>query len=229
MPGLVPGIHVLLLVFKDLDGRDKPGLLQRHRSAGISGGRSRDPPRSGCGLDRLAPVRPDQDMQTIGCVATLLDGIEPKIIRRCQITSKRTLHESANSCRPFDPHYCYGVPALWDRLLALPTLRKPRDSDAELKALGDKAKELKTRMVQQIGELVIATGADAFGVEELAGALIMLVETKDAAKREVWTKRGAAFFQSRARRSAKESDRDAGGPQTQPGGAQPASRGSGAA
>ena len=40
-------------------------------------------------------------------------------------------------------------------------MRKPRDYDAELKALEDKAKELKTRKVQQLGELVIATGADA--------------------------------------------------------------------
>jgi hypothetical protein len=37
------------------------------------------------------------------------------------------------------------------------TMRKPRNFDAELKALGDKARELKTRKVQQLGELVIAT------------------------------------------------------------------------
>jgi len=37
-------------------------------------------------------------------------------------------------------------------------MRKPRDYDAELKALEDKARELKTRKVQQLGELVIATG-----------------------------------------------------------------------
>ena len=40
-------------------------------------------------------------------------------------------------------------------------MRKPRDFDAELKALGDKARDLKSRKVQQLGELVIATGADA--------------------------------------------------------------------
>ena len=39
-------------------------------------------------------------------------------------------------------------------------MRKPRDFDAELKALGDKAQNLKSRKVQQLGELVIATGAD---------------------------------------------------------------------
>src|SRR5271169_2999897 len=102
-------------------------------------------------------------------------------------------------------------------------MRKPRDFDGELKALQNKARDLKSRKVQQLGELVIATGADSLSADELAGALIALAETKEAAKREAWAKRGAAFFQSRARRSAPAPDRDAGGAQTQPGGAQPAS------
>lgn len=106
---------------------------------------------------------------------------------------------------------------------------KPRDYDAELKALEDKAKELKTRKVQQLGELVIATGADMLTVEELAGAFIALAETKDPAKREAWAKRDAAFFQGRSRRSAPASDRNAGGAPARPGGAQPASGGAGAA
>ncbi len=72
--------------------------------------------------------------------------------------------------------------------------------DAELKALGDKARGLKSRKVQQLGELVIATGADTLSVDELAGALIVLSETKDAGKREAWSKRGAMFFQERSRR-----------------------------
>ena len=108
-------------------------------------------------------------------------------------------------------------------------MRKTRDYDAELKALEDKARELKTRKVQQLGELVIATGADALTTEELAGALIVLAETTDAGKREAWAKRGAAFFQGRSRRSASAPDRNAGGAQAQPGGAQPASGGAGAA
>ncbi|RWX58325.1 conjugal transfer protein TraD, partial [Mesorhizobium sp. M4B.F.Ca.ET.089.01.1.1] len=45
-------------------------------------------------------------------------------------------------------------------------MRKPRDFDAEMKALEDKARELKTRKVQQLGELVIATGADQLSSEE---------------------------------------------------------------
>ncbi len=108
-------------------------------------------------------------------------------------------------------------------------MRKPRNFDAELKSLEDKTRDLKARKVQQLGELVITTGADALSAEELAGALIVMTETKDAGKREAWAKRGAAFFRGRARRPASASDRDVGGAQPQPDGAQPASRGAGAA
>ena len=102
-------------------------------------------------------------------------------------------------------------------------MRKPRDFDAELKALGDKARGLKSRKVQQLGELVIATGADTLTADELAGALIVLAETKETERREAWAKRGAAFFQSRSRRTASTTDRDMGGAPAQPGGAQPVS------
>lgn len=107
-------------------------------------------------------------------------------------------------------------------------MRKPRDFDAELKALEDKAKELKTRKVLGLGELVIATGADSLSADELAGALIVLAETKDAGKREAWAKRGAAWFLSKSRRSQPANDDDAGGNRTQPSGTQPASGGTGA-
>jgi Conjugal transfer protein TraD len=103
------------------------------------------------------------------------------------------------------------------------TMRKPRDFDAELKALGDKARELKSRKVQQFGELVIATGADGLNANELAGALIVLAETKEPGKREAWARRGAAFFQSRARRNTPATDRNTDGAPAQPGGAQPVS------
>lgn len=107
-------------------------------------------------------------------------------------------------------------------------MRKPRNYDAELKALEDKARELKTRKVQQLGELVIATGADALTAEELAGALIVLTETTDAGKREAWAKRGTAFFQGRSRRTASAPDRDNGGTAAEPGSGQPASGNAGA-
>ena len=109
------------------------------------------------------------------------------------------------------------------------TMRKPRDFDSELKALEDKARELKAKKVQQFGELVIATGADHLSVEELAGALIALTEITDAAKKESWAKRGQAFFRGKSRRSASTSDRDNGSTRTQPGGTQPASGATGAA
>ena len=108
-------------------------------------------------------------------------------------------------------------------------MRKPRDYDAELRALEDKARELKTRKVQQLGELVIATGADALTADELAGALVVLAETTDAGKREAWAKRGAAFFRNKSRRTASAPDRDNGGAPTQPGGAQSPSGATGAA
>jgi DNA-binding protein H-NS len=108
-------------------------------------------------------------------------------------------------------------------------MRKPRDFDGELKALQDKARDLKSRKVLGLGELVIATGADSLSVDELAGALIMLAETKDTTRKEAWARRGAAFFQSRVRRTAPAAERHTRGVRTQPSGAQPSTGGKGAA
>lgn len=73
-------------------------------------------------------------------------------------------------------------------------MRKPRDFDAELKSLEDKAKTLKDRKVRQLGELVIATGADALDIDTLAGGLLDLADAGNAARKEGWRKRGAGFF-----------------------------------
>jgi hypothetical protein len=108
-------------------------------------------------------------------------------------------------------------------------MRKPRDFDAELKALQDKARDLKSRKVLGLGELVIATGADSLSADELAGALIMLAETKDSARKEVWAKCGTAFFQSRSRRNVPTTDRNTDGSPSQSSGAQPATSRKGAA
>ena len=86
-------------------------------------------------------------------------------------------------------------------------MRKPRDIDAELKALAEKAKLLKERRVQQLGELVIATGADSVDAETLAGALLVIAETADAARKESWRKRGAAFFQNKGGKAGKGAQR----------------------
>jgi DNA-binding protein H-NS len=96
-------------------------------------------------------------------------------------------------------------------------MRKPRDYDSELKALDERARELKSRKLHQLGELVIATGADALPANVLAGAFLVAVETKDDATREGWRVRGAAFFQKAKRKQ--------GGAGEQPGSAPPSAIG----
>ena len=81
-------------------------------------------------------------------------------------------------------------------------MRKPRDFDSELKALADKAKQLKERRVRDLGALIIATGADALDVDVLAGALLDAAANTDKATGEGWRKRGTAFFQGKSRDSA---------------------------
>ena len=74
-------------------------------------------------------------------------------------------------------------------------MRKPRDFDAELKTLSDRARQLKEQRLRQLGELVIATSADALPLEQLAGALLAAAEAEDKTTKEGWRQRGAAFFQ----------------------------------
>ena len=89
-------------------------------------------------------------------------------------------------------------------------MRKPRDYDAELQALADKAKALKTRKQTQLGELVIATGADALSIEQLAGALIDAAAA-DTVRKEAWRKSGAVFFRDGGARARKGAGRNADG------------------
>ena len=88
--------------------------------------------------------------------------------------------------------------------------RKPRDYDAELQALTDRAKKLKGQKTIQLGELVQVTGADALPVEALAGVLLAAVEQAkkqpDAVAR--WTERGQALFQQGGKRGKKASAGD---------------------
>lgn len=102
-------------------------------------------------------------------------------------------------------------------------MRKPRDYDSELQALSNKAKQLKDRKLHQLGELVAATGADALSIEQLAGALLSAVESKDAAVKEGWRQRGATFFQ-RASRTGGSPRQNARGAQASDGGTSPAER-----
>ena len=89
--------------------------------------------------------------------------------------------------------------------------RKPRDYDAELQALMDKAKKVKTQKTTQLGELVQITGADTMPMEALAGALLAVVkQVKD--KPEIlarWTEGGKAVFQSGTRRGKAKAAGDA--------------------
>ena len=87
-------------------------------------------------------------------------------------------------------------------------MRKPRDFDAELKALDDKARRLKDRKLVQLGELVIAIGADTLPIEILAGALLEAKATSDARMKEEWKRLGAAFFQRTARNAGRDTDRN---------------------
>jgi hypothetical protein len=170
----------------------------------------------------------------------MIDSHRDRIIYTAKRTSARRI--SAPSLEKFSggitpsqavpptlQHYALGSTIIPPSTLLEDVMRKPRDFDGELKALQDKARDLKSRKVQQLGELVIATGADSLSADELAGALIVLAETKDAAKREAWAKRGAAFFQNRARRTVPPVERHAGGARAQPGGAQPSTGSKGAA
>jgi hypothetical protein len=89
-------------------------------------------------------------------------------------------------------------------------MRKPRDFDTELQALTDKAKALKAKKQSQLGELVMATGADDMSIEQLAGALIE-ASGADAARKEAWRKSGASFFRGNSPRPRKGVGRDASG------------------
>ncbi len=83
--------------------------------------------------------------------------------------------------------------------------RKPRDYDAELQALMDRAKKLKSQKTVQLGELVQVTGADSLPVEALAGALLAAVEQSKKSPEAVqrWVERGQALFQQGGKRGSK--------------------------
>src|SRR3546814_777262 len=100
------------------------------------------------------------------------------------------------------------------------TMRKPRDFDAELQALTDKAKALRNKKQGQLGELVIATGVDALSIEQIAGALLDAVGA-DAARKEAWRKSGAAFFRGDGARARKGPGRNTGSASAHGAGAEP--------
>lgn len=82
--------------------------------------------------------------------------------------------------------------------------RKPRDYDAELQALMERARKLKSQKTTRLGELVQVTGADTLPIEALAGVLLAAVEQAKKQPEAVarWTERGEAFFRDGRGRSA---------------------------
>jgi hypothetical protein len=83
--------------------------------------------------------------------------------------------------------------------------RKPRDFDAELHALMERAKKVKTQKTTQLGELVQIVGADSLPFEALAGALLAALEQSKKQSEAIarWTERGQAFFQQGGKREKK--------------------------
>ena len=73
-------------------------------------------------------------------------------------------------------------------------MRKPKDFDAQLKALAEKAKALKDNKLHRLGELVVATGADAIDMGTLAGGLLAMTATTDSTQRAAWKKAGEEMF-----------------------------------
>jgi len=88
--------------------------------------------------------------------------------------------------------------------------RKPRDFDAELQALMDKAKKVKSQKTIQLGELVQVTGADTLPMEALAGALLAAVEQSKKSPEALarWTERGQTMFQHGGKRGKKAEPSD---------------------
>ena len=84
-------------------------------------------------------------------------------------------------------------------------MRKPRDFDAALKNLTEKTKALKESKRRQLGDLIVATGADALDIETLAGALIATIQSVDAAQKQAWKKAGTEFF--RKAKAARSTDK----------------------
>ena len=100
-------------------------------------------------------------------------------------------------------------------------MREPPNYAEEMKALKEKADELKRESARRLGELVVATGARELPPDVLAGALLDLVGRyrDDPAGLSAFAASGAAFFRGTGsrRRANGRAGADAAGPG--PGGA----------
>ena len=93
--------------------------------------------------------------------------------------------------------------------------RKPRDYDAELQALMERTKKVKSAKTVQLGEIAQLVGADALPLEAFAGALMAALEQSKKQPEAIarWTERGTALFQAGGKRgkTPKPDDATAGG------------------
>ncbi len=97
--------------------------------------------------------------------------------------------------------------------------RKPKDYDAELQALMDRTKKVKSAKTIQLGEIAQLVGADALPLEAFAGALMAALEQSRKQPEAIarWTERGATLFQAGGKQ----------GKTSKPGDAAPGSPGNG--
>src|SRR3546814_17616671 len=121
----------------------------------------------------------------------------PRSTRTDTLFPYTTLFRSLTS-----PHFLFGtVPRARDHaILRLQfsgtrerMMLKTRDYDAELKALGDKARALKVKKVQQLGALVPSPGAEALDLDTLTGALLAAWETARREERALLPATSMAF------------------------------------
>ncbi len=94
-------------------------------------------------------------------------------------------------------------------------MRKPKDIHQQLQALNERAQRLKARRVRDLGELVIATGADRLDMEMLAGALVAAAGERQAAVQQRWARSGRAFFQGTPEAGGASGRRSDGDPPTE--------------
>src|ERR1700739_1066242 len=102
-------------------------------------------------------------------------ALTKKIPVRDQVVSDRPAHKGA-----FGQATRYHLSS--DKHLEM-TMRKPKDFDAQLKTLAEKAKALKDNKLHRLGELVVATGADTIDMETLAGGLLAMTAPPALAQR----------------------------------------------
>ena len=89
--------------------------------------------------------------------------------------------------------------------------RKPKDYDAELQALMERTKKVKSAKTIQLGEIAQLVGADTLPLEAFAGALMAALEQSKKQPEAIarWTERGEAFFQAGGKRGKKSKPGDA--------------------